>query len=409
MKTNYINLFFLIIILFFSACKKKQPTNINTSQAINNSNSFSEVYSQIIDTRGVGGFPGASGVTDFTIEGNILHAMFYGSSSTQQSNQTVWHRRSINLSNKQIIAQPVGADTVLLGGANLNSNYSEVYAAYLPYKNFYTRCYFNPYGFASVTTNVGDINFSTVMPTVKSPDLGYRFPCNNITNQVHTDNGTGSIGFSTFVPSYTFSQYSSSNVQFQNMSGFHTSVMIIEPHRKSAADSVYAISFREDSIVAYTMSASSNGVFNITKRIAAIKNFDNNPKINNERIIRHYSVDGDKLSVAILGEDKAYTFTFDFKNHAIAKGVETTSITFLDFKSNIDLDEEGNIYCSKTNSTGNYDIVKYGINGSTTTIASNVLKYGAIVRVKYLLGKIYFAASGVMQDDKSNVAIISQK
>jgi hypothetical protein len=113
MKTNYINLFFLIIILFFSACKKKQPTNINTSQAINNSNSFSEVYSQIIDTRGVGGFPGASGVTDFTIEGNILHAMLYGSSSTQQSNQTVWHRRSINLSNKQIIAQPVGSTTTI--------------------------------------------------------------------------------------------------------------------------------------------------------------------------------------------------------------------------------------------------------------------------------------------------------
>jgi hypothetical protein len=392
----------LVCLVLFSACSRGSdggtaPPTADASILVAGSG-FRQVFAANEETRGVGGAQGFIEVPDFTLEGTRLHLMYRGVLRLQQGAIGEFRRRTVDVSSGAVLPQPAGADTVLADYALPNSNWEYGPARYLPYRNYFTFSRINPFGFTPSLYFGGDLKFSYAYPAAVTPDLGFRYPVSNIVNQPHTDNGTGSFGFATLAPSYQFSAYSNTLVEFQNLSRNHTPLMLVESFRNSLSDSVYVIAFRQDSIVAYTISTGSNGRRNLPRQIAGIRNHDNVPVFNGRNSLRHYDVTGNQLSVAVFSQTGVYTFTYNFQTNALRLGLNNVDVGTPSALAGLaDLDEAGNFYYA-TSGVGGGAATVYSqpVTGARAQIGPNsLLRYGQLVRLKYLNGKIFLAAYGV--------------
>jgi hypothetical protein len=370
---------------------------------------FREVFAANEDTRGVAGRQGVIEVPDFTLEGTRLHLVYRGVQQLQQGARGEFRRRTVDVATGALVPQPAGADTVLADYVATNSTASWEYgpARYLPYRNFFTFSRSASIGTTASLYFGGDIKYSVAYPAAMTPDLGFRFPVSNIVNQPHTDNGLGAFGFAPVSPSYQFSAHTNTLVEFQNLSRNHTPVMLVESFRTSGTDSVYVIAFRQDSIVAYTMSTGSNGRRNVPRRVAGIRNHDNVPVFDGRRSLRHYDVTGNQLSVAVFNGTAAYTFTFNFLTGEFRLGLNNVDLgASVGVNGVVDLDEAGAVYYASGTT-----VYRQPVTGPRAQIGpANLLRYGEFVRLKYLNGKVYLAAFGLPPGaNQTRVTVVQQQ
>jgi len=127
--------------------------------------------------------------------------------------------------------------------------------------------------------------------------------------------------------------------------------------------------------------------------------------------------DGKILGILFKNESskKYWTYSFNFNTKVITKGLENVILDYSGDCSDIDLDEIGNIYYSGFAANGvnkvGVSIYKKGIDGQTTRIgADDFLKFGTIIKLKALMGKVYFALNGKKTGfDKYQLSVLKQQ
>lgn len=116
---------------------------------------------------------------------------------------------------------------------------------------------------------------------------------------------------------------------------------------------------------------------------------------------RHYSKDGKQMGLFVYHPDskKYYSFTYNFQTKTLQKVLDGASLSYgSEEESDVAFDEQGNLYYTGYANNGNnkegISIYKISTGGQTLVGTDNFLKFGEVVKLKYLLGKIYMAVQG---------------
>lgn len=132
---------------------------------------------------------------------------------------------------------------------------------------------------------------------------------------------------------------------------------------------------------------------------------------------RHYSKDGNQMGLFVYHADakKYYSFTYNFQTKTLQKVLDGVSLTHsTETDSDIAFDEQGNLYYigyanNGTNKEG-ISVYKISSGGNTLVGNDNFLKFGEVVKLKYLLGKIYIVVQGRKTGTNvQQISILKQK
>ncbi len=423
----------LAISIFTISCTKSkvEPTgpvsNVGKAVVVLNDNSgFDSVFNIIADVSGVGALGGDIGLCDFTLESNSnLNYNYFLTIPYQQGNNTNYFRKTFNINSKQDVALPTKAKTNVLQGF------------YKPYSNVYT--------YPSVITNSSagnttyKVNFDgDILADIPKrdysaePDMGFLFPMlNPITVPGGIKKGFFTYGFK---PDNS-DPYSFNNFKVKEFTDlFPTSasspkvlaslfdVSIINKGKPTSKTEDYSYSFdlRSDSFFVHSVFDTTFNGFDPSlgffKKIVAIPVSSGLTNSGCTKI-RHYSVDGKIMSMFFqdITTKKCWSFSFDYATHTLTKGLENALLDYSAEGSDIDIDEYGNVYYSGkagngTNANG-VSIYRKSISGMVTLVGTdNILKYGTIIKLKYLFGKVYFALTGTISGTNiKQLTIIKQK
>jgi hypothetical protein len=120
------------------------------------------------------------------------------------------------------------------------------------------------------------------------------------------------------------------------------------------------------------------------------------------------------ILISVLNSKKYWTYSYNFNAKTLTKGLEGGLLDYSGDGSDIDFDEFGNIYYSGFAANGankiGVSIYKKGIDGQTTRIgADDFLKFGTIIKLKVLMGKVYFALNGKKTGfDRYQLSVLKQ-
>jgi len=119
------------------------------------------------------------------------------------------------------------------------------------------------------------------------------------------------------------------------------------------------------------------------------------------KIERHYSKDGKQMGLFFQHPDtkKYYSFTYNFVSKVIKKVLDGVILEYGDDeKSDVAYDEQGNLYYTGFAGNGSnklgISIYKVSTAGHSLVGTDNFLKFGEVVHLKYLLGKVYVTVQG---------------
>jgi hypothetical protein len=393
-----------------AACKKEKlsevpeensSTTITPVDILNPNSGYEALYNDLFTLSTVSGAQGSIGFYDATIDNtDNLHFAYYGVQPTQQSPLTEPRRRSINVINKQKVPQPSGADT-LLSYATPQQGVGELsFVRYRPYSNFVTiakQKVAATFGAVSSINYYGDISYATTNSVYSNAlDLGFRFPTSSIYNLSSPDNGRGTVATGLINSSnpYLFSNCTGNYVDYLNNKGKIIRTIAFESYRNSFTDSMYAFTFQDDSVLVNYLSK-----YKVKNLVSAVKL---NQGFNTSIVVtKHYNTSGTKCTFLVQAQstNKYSTFMFDFTTNTLTKGLDGVDLEYDGLGTDIDCDELGNVYYSGTAGNGGnmngVSIYKREINGTSSLIGTDAfLKFGQIIGLKYLMGKVYLAVQG---------------
>lgn len=430
---NVILLFVFFSLLIFSACEipKEEPPAVDPSKHsavdVRNENSgFDSIVNVLADLAGVGGIGGDIGVYDFTLESNNNFNFVWSSYIPYQQGKIYSSKRlTYNLLSKGYVPLPSRAgtstDILNLNNQERNTTYSYFYK---PFSNFFTYCKQSeePNAFGTRRSGSFGCDFSAEIPIsyslVGNADMGFLYPMINtkrfyIANDYdHRTGGFTFLGAPQNLDLYLYKSCGPHKYEYSHARNVTDPAIVanlldisyVNKSRNQAASSAYTFDLRSDSLFAhlifdttYGNGTEANYIKNITG-IAVANGLSNNSIINAKR---HYSTDGKIIGMFFRDETtkQVWTYSFDYTTHTFTKGLENATLSYSAEGSDIDFDEFGNVYYTGVAGNGSnslgVSVYKKDINGSTTIVGSdNFLKYGEIIRLKYLFGKVYLAVKG---------------
>ncbi len=188
-----------------------------------------------------------------------------------------------------------------------------------------------------------------------------------------------------------------------------------EPRHMPGQGKSVVISVRADSVMAYSINnvMSPAKVYTLTGSTVST-GLD---KTLSYTVKRNYSADGKKMAMMVFEPiaKKYWTYTYDFTADQLAPVLNAADLPYSAEGSDIDLDENGNIYYSGVagnggNSAG-VSIYKRTASGVSLVGKDDFLKFGEIVKLRYLKGKVHLAITGNISGVKAwaQLSIISQQ
>lgn len=384
-----------ITALAFFACKKDTPGSDNDTDesgfanVLKDNSGFTQIYN-------------ASGaeinLSDFTVEtNNNLNIVHYTIFRSQQDNFNRYSRKTVNLTTKETLPLPQYAFDVETYSPTAIRGYEKikevVLEAFKPYSNYFaygtylygnsTRMYSSEIG--------GDFSGSaSSFNGVGLPELGYYYP------SIDVRGGEGYFGSGVPNPSYLYRVINFKQGAFINGTDKNLIISVLES-RYSFNNNGSAMQFdiSKNGMIAYER---EGGDANYKKEIGQVA-FSAIPTT--AKVVRHYSADGKILVLLISNTEsnKFWAVSYDFSTKTLSKLFENSSLAYGAQGSDVDCDEFGNLYYTGIadmgkNMTG-VSVYKQDKSGVNTLIGTdNFLKFGEIIRLKSLHGKIYFALRG---------------
>lgn len=391
---NIFTLIFLSMIIL--SCKKSGPV------ADNDQPDASGVVKVLKDDSGFLQVYTASGaeidLTDFTVEANDnLNIVHYTLTRTQQDNFKIFTRETKNLNTGEIVPLPQYAFDVSGYSPNAIRGYQKlteiVLEAFKPYSNYFV---YGTYMRGNFTYNYSVTLGGDMSAEVKhanplgSPDLGYYYPSLDV-----------EIGHSYYTvgvpnPSYLYQVVNLYQGQFNN----GTDKMLI----KTLLESRISTNNNGSSM---QFDVSKNGVVSYKTDIADVYSKDKTGEITfsnllpNVQISRHYSSDGKILVLLIkdANQHQYWAVSYNFSTNTLTKLFDKTTLDYGGEGSDVDCDENGYLYYTGIADNGKnalgVSIYKKDKQGVTTLLGTDAfLKFGEIVKLKRLHGKVYLAVRG---------------
>jgi hypothetical protein len=398
----------LVSALSLSSCDKAADPQVYDPSAapvtvgvLQNNTSYTGVFDTAIYLGGANGSPSNIGIYDFTIEnGNMLHAVMYTSLPTQQSPLVIPARFSRDLNTGKSIALPSGIGQY---PQNLNVSYDKVIRQFFPYSNIYA-ILVEKNGMGQF---LGDID-ATINTGIGNPqgqgDFSFRYPVFNsggfYGNFSRLSSGDPGIGSSFTV--FRAGIGSNANLNYFRVSCLH------EVYDNNGTKDYFAIGVTADSVQVYKINFSFMGDNNnypvfTAEMIQALPTTVNGTL--EERSLRHYSTDGRTLSFMIteMNTNKRSTYVYNFANNTLTQNLSNVVLEYADAGSDIDIDEAGDLYytgyAGNGSNTGGVSVYKKSGSAAAVLVGSdNFLKFGTVVRLKVLMGKVYLAVTGKQSD-----------
>ncbi|MEO5910788.1 MAG: hypothetical protein ABIP95_07860 [Pelobium sp.] len=409
MMRNNVLLICLAVSLAF-ACKKDASApdeQIDPSGSVNvlkDNSGFTQVYNATgIDIN----------LSDFSVEANDnLNIVHYTTTKTKQDDLLGYVRETKNLKTNEIIPLPQYAFDVknyspiaIAGYEKITKVVSE---GFKPYSNFFT---YGTYRNGNTTFNYQVTLGGDYSAEVKSgnplgyPTLGYYYPS--------LDVAVGQSYYGGGVPtaSYLYRVINFYPGIFNNGTS-KTLVQSVLETRYAFNNNGSAMRFdvNTNSVMAYETNPSDANYAKKTGEISF------NTPLTSAKIIRHYSADGKKLVLLIQEtvENKYWAVAYDFSTSTLTKLFDKTALDYGGAGSDVDCDEDGNLYYTGYAGNGKnaigVSIYKKDKSGITTLIGlDNFLKFGEVVSLKSLYGKVYFALKGkITGSTNSQLSIVKQ-
>ena len=93
------------------------------------------------------------------------------------------------------------------------------------------------------------------------------------------------------------------------------------------------------------------------------------------------------------------TYIYNFSSNILTQNLNQVTLNYSGIGSDIDLDENGDVYYSgyagNGSNTSGVSIYKKTNSGSPSLVGNdNILKYGTVVKLRVLIGKVYLAVTG---------------
>jgi hypothetical protein len=399
-KIIYIGLFASLL----TACTEEKTVapveQVNTTDPVNvlqDNSGFSHVYDDIMVLSSATAAPPSMGVLDFTVENNnLLHLAYYYSQPSQQDVFATNKRITKDLASKTMVALPAGADPLNYSNVAISQEgKSIVLEQFRPYSNFFTYATLKKQG-NNVAQFQGDIDYnvpSNANP-IGTPDMGWRFPCMNIAVNV-ADNAFGSFATGIPKPTYTLSSNNHVPFIFFNNSGKKVVTSFLESDIFTYG-SFKAFFVRTDSLIAYNIN-------NTATEKTALAGVALSGISGQENYVtrRHYSTDGNILGMLIehVSSRKFTSASYNFTTGIMTLGFDNVALDYSGTGTDYDLDEFGNIYytgyASNGANTNGVSIYKKSTSGALTLVGQdNFLKFGSVIKLKTLSGKVYIAVTG---------------
>lgn len=394
----------ILFIIALSACNKKEtdpvpepePTKdpIVALDVLNSNSGFTTVFDSAYALGGVNN-QNSIGIYDFTLESNLnLNLAYYTEIATQQSPLRTFYRYTKNIGSNQFVSLPSGAGQFPI---NTNIFYDKVEHQFFPYSNVYAN-YQYKFGSTNSVVYNGDINASVSSPNpIGEPDFCFRNPVNNSGVafgyfSTLTSGSITSIG-STFAlrPTGIGSQ---ANIN-------HYKACLHDVYTTSGGTKkYYAIGVTVDSVNVYQINYLTVGNFiDYSVYTTTLVNSLPTTIANYSTTKRHYSADGNTLSFMLTdATNKISTYIYNFASNTLTQNLNQVTLEYSGTGSDIDLDENGNVfytgYASNGTNTSGVSIYKKSNSGTPTLVGNdNLLKSGTVVKLRVLMGKVYIAVT----------------
>lgn len=187
-----------------------------------------------------------------------------------------------------------------------------------------------------------------------------------------------------------------------------------EPRHLDGQGKSVVISVRADSVLAYKINnvMSPAKIYTQTGR-AISTGLD---KTGSYTVKRHYNADGSKMSMLVCEPNtkKYWTYTYDFSADVLTAVLNDADLPYSAEGTDMDLDEEGNVYYSgiagNGSNTSGVSIYKRSRAGTNLVGADNFLKFGEVVKLRHINGKVHLAVTGNVSGVKAwaQLSILSQ-
>lgn len=438
--TKCITLLFIVSTVFILSCE----TETNTPEDPNNpadpfavvnllhdKTEWESVYDSMMNVGSLSGRENTStaGISDFTVdEKNQLNLVFWTWWQSQQDGIYTCYRKSIDLNTKSPAKLTLNKFAMTMYNQVISRNplyysngeyYSLKMEAFKPYTNYFVSG-FQHYknglkaylmkGQASNDEN-SNVNFSQYQSG--DFDMAFRNPTINLNPRSFFIFGANMAD-----ESMNFMGTIHTHYYYQEANATHGGLTEPRVNGKSVA-----IEFRENELEVTELETGFGNRPNeevkwMINRTSVAKLTLSVPLQLPLKTHRHYSVDGNILSFYIYNEktDKYSTFVYNFISKTFVQKLDNVNITYGEKdKSDLDLDEEGNLYYTGYGKNGSdktaTSVYKLSPGGVNTVVGSDsFLKYGTIEKLKYLHGKVYLGVIGTRPETAyRQVTILRQK
>lgn len=171
-----------------------------------------------------------------------------------------------------------------------------------------------------------------------------------------------------------------------------------EPRYLEGQGKSVVISVRADSVFSYKINTvlSPAKIYTLTGALVSTGLNKNS----GFKFQRHYNTDGSKMSMLVCDtvSKKYWTYTYDFTNDILTAKINNADLSYSGAGSDMDLDDEGNIYYTGVAGNGSnangVSVYKLSPAGVTLVGADDFLKFGEVVKLRFINNKVHMVVTG---------------
>lgn len=166
--------------------------------------------------------------------------------------------------------------------------------------------------------------------------------------------------------------------------------------KQAGTNSSIAVIVRPDSVIAYSIdnNYARSGILSTIQ----LNGFSG---VDLYSTARHYTTNGNVMGMLIRSKtsNQVWTMSYNFTTQQLSLGVNGATLDYGGSDSDVDIDELGNVYytgwAANGINTAGVSIYKKDKNGTVSLVGQdNILKYGTVVKLKVLDGKVFATVTG---------------
>ena len=425
MKTNHWVIASTLTCMLLASCQKDKksaspidPNNPQAAMVLKEGSGFDQSLNIVLKlTEMNNGDVGKLGLYDFNVDNNNqLNIAYYDEYQSQQDKIKTGFRKAFDFGNKKEIT--VSNETL---NALTRQKYKVGTIEFMPYSPKLVSFVYSDHGSGNYAQGLfgGDITAELPMAPAWQGNYSGGIGYYNVYAEQKLNGGKHYLLVHLLASSPVLALYEYLTPAMPMLGSITPEKPVLanfpEPRHLAEEGKTVVISVRADSVLAYKV----NSVMSPAKLYTPTGSVVSSglDKLLTYTFKRHYSADGKKMSMMVFEptSKKCWTYTYDFSLDQLTQVINNADLSYSAEGSDIDLDEEGNIYYSGIAGNGSnangVSIYKLSNSGISRIGSDDFLKFGEIVKLRHFNGKVHLAITGNISGVKNwaQLSIISQQ